>query len=156
MDYEIIKRLLAALESRGVKYAVFGAVALNLHGLARATEDVDIFVAPETANIDRLKMALRDVFDDPEIEHITAHDLLGEYPAVQYSPPEGAFHIDILTRIGDAFTFSDLELERVPYQDLTVSVVSPRTLYKMKKDTVRPQDRLDADVVRRRFNLEQE
>ena len=33
---------------------------------------------------------------------------------------------------------------------------SPRTLYKMKKDTGRPQDRVDADVLRRRFNLEQD
>jgi hypothetical protein len=156
MDYEVIKRVLAALESRGVKYVIFGAVALNLHGLARATEDLDIFIAPEEANIDRLKMALRDVFDDPEIEHITAFDLLGEYPAVQYNPPEGPFRIDILTRLGEAFTFSDLELERVPYQDLTVTVVSPRTLYKMKKDTVRPQDRADAEILRRRFNLEQD
>lgn len=156
MDFEILKRLLAALEARGVKYVIFGAVALNLHGLARATEDLDIFVAPEEGNIDRLKMALRDVFDDPDIEQITAHDLLGEYPAVQYNPPEVAFHVDILTRLGEAFTFSDLELERVPYQDLTVTVVSPRTLYKMKKDTVRPQDRVDADVLRRRFNLEQD
>jgi nucleotidyltransferase AbiEii toxin of type IV toxin-antitoxin system len=153
MDFEVVKRLLAALESRGVKYVIFGAVALNLHGLARATEDLDLFVAAEEANIDRLKMALRDVFDDPEIEHITARDLLGEYPAVQYNPPDGAFHIDILTRIGEAFTFSDLELERVPYQDLAVTVVSPRTLYKMK-DIARPQDRVDADMVRRRFNLE--
>lgn len=154
MDYEVVKSLLAALESRGVKYVIFGAVALNLHGLARATEDVDIFIAAEETNIDRLKMALRDVFDDPEIENITARDLLGEYPAVQYNPPGGAFHIDILTRLGEAFTFSDLELERVPYQDLTVTVVSPRTLYNMKKDTARPQDRVDADMVRRRFNLE--
>lgn len=154
MDYEVVRRLLAALEARGVKYVIFGAVALNLHGLARATEDLDIFIAAEETNIDRLKMALRDVFDDPEIEDITAHDLLGEYPAVQYNPPGGAFHIDILTRLGEAFTFSDLELERVPYQDLTVTVVSPRTLYRMKKDTVRPQDRVDAEVVRRRFNLE--
>ncbi len=156
MDYEVIKRVLAALESRGVKYVIFGAVALNLHGLARATEDLDIFIAPEEANIDRLKMALRDVFDDPEIDHITALDLLGEYPAVQYNPPEGPFRIDILTRLGEAFTFADLELERVPYQDLTVTVVSPRTLYKMKKDTVRPQDRVDAEILRRRFNLEQD
>ena len=155
MDYEIVKRLLAALESRDVKYVIFGAVALNLHGLVRATEDLDIFIAPEEANIDRLKMALRDVFDDPEIDHITALDLLGEYPAVQYNPPEGPFRIDILTRLGEAFTFWDLELERVPYQDLTVTVVSPRTLYKMKKDTVRLKDRADAELLRQRFHLEQ-
>ena len=38
MDYATLKRLLAALEHHGVTYAVFGAVALNLHGLARFTE----------------------------------------------------------------------------------------------------------------------
>ena len=156
MDFEILKRLLAALEARGVKYVIFGAVALNLHGLARATEDLDIFVAPEEGNIDRLKMALRDVFDDPDIEQITAHDLLGEYPAVQYNPPEGAFHIDILTRLGEAFAFADLETERVPYQDLTVTVVTPRMLYRMKKDTVRLKDRADAELLRQRFHLEQD
>ena len=29
-------------------------------------------------------------------------------------------------------------------------------VYRMKKDTVRPQDRLDAGVLRERFNLEEE
>jgi len=90
MDYEVLKRLLAAMEARGVRYTIFGAVALNLHGLARFTEDLDIFIAPEEANVDRLKLALRDVFDDPEIEDISALDLLGEYPAVQYNPPDVA------------------------------------------------------------------
>ena len=156
MDFDVLKRVLAALESRGVNYAIFGAVALNLHGLARFTEDLDIFVAPETTNIDRLKLALHDVFDDPEIENITAHDLLGEYPAIQYNPPSGSFHIDILARLGEAFTFADLEIERLPYDDLTVTAVTPRTLYRMKKDTVRLQDRADADLLRRRFNVEQD
>jgi acylphosphatase len=154
MDYEILKRLLAALESRGVKYAIFGAVALNLHGLVRNTEDLDIFIAPEQPNVELLKAALRDAIDDPEIENITADDLLGECTAVRYVPPEGPFYIDVVTRIGEAFAFSDLETERVPYQDLTVTVVTPRMLYKMKKDTVRPKDRIDAEVLRRTFDLE--
>lgn len=98
MDFDVIKRLLAAFEREHVQYAIFGAVAMGLHGLARFTEDLDVFVAPEAANIDRLKAAVRSVIDDPEIEHITAADLLGEYPAVQYVPPDGTFHIDIVTR----------------------------------------------------------
>ena len=114
MDFEILKRVLAALEARGVRYAIIGAVAMNLHGLARSTEDLDIFVEPEAGNIDRLKLALHDAIDDPDIDDIAAADLLGEYPAVQYVPPEGAFHLDILTRLGDAFGFSELETERVP------------------------------------------
>jgi hypothetical protein len=83
MDFDVIKRTLAAFEREQVRYAIFGTVAMSLHGLARFTEGLDVFVAPEAANIDRLKVALRSVVDDPEIEQITAADLLGEYPAVQ-------------------------------------------------------------------------
>ena len=33
MDFEVIRRLLAALEREQVRYAIFGAVAMALHGL---------------------------------------------------------------------------------------------------------------------------
>jgi len=59
--------------------------------------------------------------------------LLGEYPALPYVPPEGTFHIDILTRLREAFHFDDLEIVRMPFEDLTVSVASPATLYRMKR-----------------------
>ena len=148
------QRVLVALERHGVRYAVFGAVALNIHGFVRATEDLDIFIAPDTENIGALKKALADVFEDPEIASISAEDLLGDYPAVQYVPPSGDFHLDILTRLGEAFRYADLEIERVRFGELEVSVVSPTTLYRMKKGTVRPKDRIDAEVLRERFRIE--
>jgi hypothetical protein len=153
MDFTATKRVLEAFEREGVRYAVFGGAALNLHGLARFTEDMDVFIAPDGPNIDQLKAALRSVFDDPEIEGITAEDLLGEYPAVKYVPPQGTFYLDILTRLGEAFRYEDLETERVPFEGLQVTVVTPRMLYRMKKDTVRLQDRADAEAIRRRFGL---
>jgi len=58
MDFEILKRVLAAFEARGVRYAIIDAVAMNLHGLTRSTEDLGIFVEPDAGNIDRLKRAL--------------------------------------------------------------------------------------------------
>jgi len=154
VEIDPARLVLAALEREGVRYAVFGAVALGIHGLARSTEDLDIFLDPERANVAGLKRALSSVFADPTIEEISADDLLGEYPAVQYVPPEGAFHLDVLTRLGEAFRFQDLEIVRVPFEGLTVSVVSPRTLYRMKRDTVRAKDRADAEMLRRRFELE--
>lgn len=154
MQADPVARVLEALERESVKYAIFGAVAVNIHGLPRFTEDLDIFVAPERANIESLKRALRSVFADPHIEEISPDDLLGEYPAIQYVPPEGAFYIDILTRLGEAFRYEDLETLRMPFEGLVVTVVSPATLYRMKKDTVRPKDRMDAEALRRKFNLE--
>jgi hypothetical protein len=37
-----------------------------------------------------------------------------------------------------------------------VNVVTPRTLYRMKKDTVRAKHRADAEELRRRFGLDGE
>lgn len=154
MDFDRAEQVFRALERERVHYAVFGGAALNVHGIARFTEDVDLFIAPEKENIEALKRALRAVFDDPDIEQITAEDLLGDYPAIQYVPPEGTFHLDLLTRLGNAFTYADLEIVRAPFLDLEISVVSPRTLYRMKRDTVRLKDRADAALLRERFDLE--
>lgn len=155
MDFETLKQVLAAFEREGVRYAIFGAAALNLHGLARFTEDLDVFLEPTADNIARVRRALASVFDDPSIEEITAADLLGDYPAVQYIPPSGTFHLDLLTRLGNAFSFTDLAVERLPFDGLTVSVVSARTLYLMKRDTVRLKDKADAALLKERFGIEE-
>lgn len=156
MDYDRTRQVLEALEREGVAYVIFGGVAMNLQGLPRATQDLDVFVAPTEDNVRRLRVALTAVFGDPHIDDITAADLLGEYPAVQYVPPEGSFHLDILTRLGEAFRFEDLESERVDFDGIEVSVVTPTTLYRMKKDTVRARDRADAERLRQHFGLEEE
>lgn len=154
MHADVVKAVLAALEAQGARYVVFGAVALNLLGLPRATEDLDLFVAPTEDNIERVKAALRAVFQDPAIEEIRSSDLLGDYPAVRYAPPEGPFYVDMLTRLGEAFRFEDLEAQRVDFEGVSVTVATPRTLYRMKRGTVRPKDWGDAAALRARFGLE--
>ena len=156
MDFDRVQAVLAALEAHGVEYAVFGAAALTLHGLARFTEDLDLFVRPTEENIVKLRDALHDVFDDPHIDEITADDLLHDYPAVQYVPPEGVFYLDILTRLGELFSYDDLQIQRVHFGEIEVNVVTPTTLYRMKSKTIRPQDHADAVALRRHFDIEDE
>ncbi|MFQ5718560.1 MAG: nucleotidyl transferase AbiEii/AbiGii toxin family protein [Acidobacteriota bacterium] len=154
-EEERLRGVFRALGQQQVEYAVFGAVALGLHGLARATADLDLFIRPNPENVERLKAALRMMFEDPSIDDITAEDLCGDYPAVRYYPPDG-FGFDILTRLGDAFQYDDLEIEKKDYDSVLVRVVSPRTLWLMKKDTTRPTDRFDADVLAERFGFREE
>jgi len=139
MNVDLVQQVLAALERERVDYVVFGAVALALHGLPRATEDLDLFIAPDR--------------DDPHIDEISADDLLGDYPAVQYGPPEGPFHIDILTRLGELFDFASLTSERVLFGGVSVRVVTPETLFEMKRGTVRSKDHVDAERIARRFGI---
>jgi hypothetical protein len=62
-------------------------MAMAAQGLVRATRDIDVVVSATAENVERLKTALRELFDDPEIDSIRADELAGEYPAIQYVPP---------------------------------------------------------------------
>jgi hypothetical protein len=155
MDFEEARRILAALEREGVRYVLIGSMAMAAHGLVRATRDMDFFVSPEPDNVDRLRRALASVFDDdPSLAEITAADLAGSYPAIEYTPPHGRFSLDILSRLGDAFRFDEIESEDLLLEGVRVRVATPLMLYRMKKDTVRPQDRADAAALRERFGFE--
>ena len=129
-------------------------MAVNLHGVSQTTQALDLFLPSDAGNIDRLKNALRSVFKDPTIDEISAEDLSGAYPTVRYVPPDESFVIDLLGRLGDAFRFEDLEAADMDIEGAVVHVATPHTLYRMKKDTLRPVDRMDAEALRRKFRLE--
>jgi hypothetical protein len=156
MDFEKFLLFLGELEQNRVDYVLVGGVALNLHGIIRATEDIDLFVRPEEQNVERLKRALRTVWDDPDIDRITAEDLAGDYPTVRYGPPGEDFVIDFISRLGSAFQFEDLKAETVDVEGVQVRLARPSTLYRMKKDTLRPIDRADAAALKEKFNLQED
>jgi len=153
MDFERFLDLLKALTREGVDYVLVGGVALNLHGIVRATEDVDLFIRPTEDNVERLRRALRSLWDDPEIAQISARELAGEFPTIRYGPPDDPMVIDLLAALGSAFTFDDLEAQTVLVEGVPVRIATPATLYRMKKDTVRPIDRADAAALREKFQL---
>lgn len=153
LSFAEARRILAAFEAEGVQYVLVGAMAMAAHGLIRATRDIDFFVSPDADNVERLRRALRSLYDDPSVEEITAEDLAGAYPAIEYSPPHGRYSMDILARLGEAFRYEDLESHEVVIEGIRIRVATPRMLHRMKRDTVRPQDRLDAEAIRERFGL---
>ena len=153
MDYDRLIALLRALQQHDVDYVLVGGVALNVHGIVRATEDVDLFIRPDPPNVAKLRVALHSVWPDPDIDQITAADLDGPYPTIRYGPPGEEFVIDFVARLGTAFRFEDLQAEDVVLDGVRVRVASPETLYRMKKDTVRPIDRADAAELKDKFGL---
>lgn len=53
MTLDEVLRVLSALERHGVRYALFGGLAMAAHGLDRATRDVDLFLADDAARLAR-------------------------------------------------------------------------------------------------------
>jgi hypothetical protein len=157
VDRDELVRVLRAFELTGLEYVLIGATAMGFHGLVRATEDVDLFIRATAENVERLRQALRSTYPgDPHVEDIRADDLLGEYPAVRYYPPDADLFFDVMTRLGEASSFETVEAEVKEFEGIRVCVATPRALYRMKKGTVRPLDRQDASALRDRFNLTDE
>ena len=154
MDFGRFLDILRAFEGAGVEYILVGGVAVNLHGIVRATEDIDFFVRPEQANVERLKTALRSLWSDPEIDQIRAEDF-ETYPTLRYGPPGEDLVIDVLTSLGTAFRFEDLESEVLSIEGVRVRVATPATLVRMKGNTFRPIDKADAAALARLFHLEE-
>ena len=155
VERDELLRVLRAFEDERLEYVLIGATALALHGIVRATEDVDFFIRATADNVERLKRALRAVYAaDPSIDEIHAEDLLGEYPSVRYYPPTGDLYFDILTRLGEAARYEDVAVETKIVAGIRVWVATPRALYDLKKGTVRALDRQDAEALRQRFDLE--
>jgi hypothetical protein len=135
--------IMRALSAEDVDYILIGGFAVILHGLSRLTADIDIFVKPEAENLGRLKMALREVFPtDDEIDSLSLRDLQ-DYAVVRFGT-EDDFYIDLIAGIGEMFRYEDLEFEVREVAGAQVRIATPETLLRMKKDTVRPEDKRDA------------
>lgn len=154
MDRDELLRVLRAFEEQHLEYVLIGATAMGFHGLVRATEDVDLLIRPTPENVEQLRQALKAAYpDDSNVEDILTEDLLGDYPAVRYYPTNGDLFFDILTRLGDAAGYENVESEIKEVEGVRVRIATPQSLYRLKKSTVRPIDRQDAAALRERFKL---
>lgn len=141
--------ILGALSAGNVDYILIGGLAVAYHGVPRFTEDIDLFVRRDPENIARLKNALRTVFDDESIDEITYDDLV-EYAVVRYGTPDD-FYIDVMDRIGENFTYEDLQFEVIEIDGIPIRIATIETLIKLKKGTLREIDRLDVAMLQERL-----
>lgn len=100
------KEFVALLNSRGVEYLLVGGYALAAHGHPRYTGDIDFWVSPERANIDKLLHVLAE-FGFGSLG-LVAEDFKGDTVVQLGRPPQ---RIDLLTQI-DGVSFVDCWIRR--------------------------------------------
>jgi hypothetical protein len=140
--FEKFFQVLEALGKEEVDYILVGGFAVILYGMPRVTQDIDIFVQMNPENIGKLRKALKNVFEDDSINEITM-DELSHYSVIRYGAPDG-FYIDIMARLGEVATYDNIEYETMTVDGISIRIATPETLYKLKKDTIRPEDKRDA------------
>ncbi len=139
-----LREFIHLLNTKSVKYVIVGAWALAFHGRPRYTGDLDIFVAREQDNADRLIEVIEAFgFGQSGIER---DDFLQVDRVIQLGREPN--RIDILTGIsGVAFDEAWKTRERGNISDLSVFVISRDLLIKNKRAANRDKDQADIKLL---------
>ncbi|HVT11240.1 MAG TPA: nucleotidyl transferase AbiEii/AbiGii toxin family protein [Fimbriimonadaceae bacterium] len=136
-----ILQLARALADHDVRYVLIGGFAMVLHGSNQVTEDCDLAVAPDPANLDRLVEALRPLHPKllrGQSTQWTRDAIAGSFTRLD----SDAGTIDIMPRVLGVESFAKL-YERAVRFDLegtTVPVASVDDLIAMKSLSRRERD----------------
>lgn len=141
--------VLRCLAEAGAEFVVVGAHALAVHGIPRATGDIDIFVRPSAGNAERVLAALR-AFGAPVAEHgVTVEDLARAGAVYQIGLPPR--RIDILTEISGV-GFDEAWSSRMPVEieGVVLGFLGLEALVRNKRAAGRAKDLADLEALGRR------
>lgn len=138
---EEFDRLVLALDSAGVSYALVGGLAVAVWGVPRATKDIDLLVLPET--LDRARGVARSLGFTLEAKPLRFSDGMEIRRMTKVS--DGSHLILDLMLVDENSSFAWKERVRVPVLKGQIWVVSRDALIDMKTRAGRPQDLADVE-----------
>lgn len=155
MFYENIFR---ELDLRKIRYLVIGGIAVNIHGYARATGDLDIMVSFVNDNIKKfielvkilgfnpkIPVKIEELGDPLKIERWKAEKHLKVFSV--YNPKNELEHIDIMIENYIDFDKAYKRREIVEAKDIEISVISIDDLIELKKMAGRKRDEIDIEAL---------
>ncbi len=139
----LLKDVFASFQRREVEYLVIGGIASVLHGVPRATFDLDILINPNLENAQRLLQALLDARLGTAAL-ITAEELLAQEITIF----KDRVRIDVQTTTpGLEFDQAWERRETMDYQGQSLYVVSREDLISAKRAAGRPVDLEDVRLL---------
>lgn len=136
------KEFLKLLKEHDVRYLLIGGYAVGYHGYARATEDMDIWVAVHPDNAQKLVSALKAFgFDDSSL---TPELFLQKPKIIRMGFPP--MRLEITTSISGV-EFEDCYQARIvdTFDGVEVNVIDLENLKKNKKASGRTKDIADVE-----------
>ena len=141
--------MLRALIEADVEFVIVGAHALAVHGVPRATGDIDVFVRPSRENAERVMNALR-AFGAPTSAHgVSRSDFETGGNVYQIGLPPR--RIDLLTEISGV-DFDDAwgSRVRVERSGLQLPFIGLEALIRNKRASGRDKDLVDVKTLQER------
>jgi hypothetical protein len=141
--------LLVALADAGAEFLIVGAYAMALHGVPRATGDLDVLVRPERDNAARVWSALEKFGAPLEGSGLQLEDLATPGTIYQMGLPPR--RIDLITDItGVPFERAWSTREEVEIGRRIIGFIGRDALVENKRATGRPKDIADLAVLEKK------
>lgn len=153
----LLYELTDAFDKAKLKYVLVGGYALALHGLVRATMDVDFVISLKQADFElaertllgvglqsRLPVRAQDIIKMRK-EYIENRNLIA-WSFVDYKNPSRQVDILITKDI------ADIESVKISVGGRKIVVASLEALLQMKAESGRPQDLVDIQNIKERLN----
>lgn len=138
--------MLRALVESNVEFVVVGAHAMAVHGVPRATGDLDVLVRPSPRNAAKLWDALLRFGAPVEAHGVRSEDFIEPGAVYQIGLPP--CRIDVLTSIsGLTFDQAWESALRVPVQDLEIPFLGRDALIANKRAAARDKDLVDVRLL---------
>lgn len=136
-------RILGDLNRVGVRYVLIGGIALIRHGVVRATRDVDVVLAPEPENLERLRALIAEWPATRPDGSPVPDDAVAPGRTIHLATPHG--ELDLLAERLPPLSFAELsarsELRRV--DGVEVPICSLADLVALKRIAGRERDLVD-------------
>jgi hypothetical protein len=124
---EVFRRILGALDSAGIPYMLTGSFASSFHGTPRATQDIDLVIAPERAQLRKLAGLLPapDFYMD-ETTALAAYDTEGQFNVVDLA---SGWKADLIMRRSRAFSRTEFDRRTVvEFEGMRVPIATAEDL----------------------------
>jgi len=143
---EDFRDLLAELVSADARFLVVGAHALGVHGVPRATVDLDIWIDPTPDNAKRIWAALAAFGAPLDALRVQEADFLRPDVVVQFGLPP--YRIDILTGLS-GISFREAWTDRIEdqFEDVRVPFLGRASLVRNKRASGRKKDLADLEAL---------
>jgi hypothetical protein len=141
---EDFRDLLVELLRADARFLVVGAHALGVHGVPRATVDLDVWIDPAPENARRIWVALAAFGAPLETLQVREADFTRPETVVQFGLPP--YRIDILTGVSGV-SFEEAWNERVEdqFEDVRVPYIGRAALIRNKRASGRMKDLADLE-----------
>jgi predicted nucleotidyltransferase len=136
------KEFLKLLNAHGIEYLLIGGYAVGYYGYPRATADMDVWVAMNPANAERIVAALKEFGFNPS--DLSPNLFLKEWQIVRMGVPP--VRIELATTISGV-DFSECYAQRVVAEidGIKANLISLMHLKANKKASARHQDIADLE-----------